>query len=71
MQVVFLTASSLYLPHSPPIVFWFDQCSTFMWLYLLLYKPQRKKHTKITINKSKTPAVDTDDVLYKQLLIIS
>ena len=30
-----------------------------------------KKHTKITVNKSKTPAVYADDVLYKQLLIIA
>ena len=30
-----------------------------------------KKHTKITVNKSKTPAVYADDVLHKQLLIIA
>ena len=71
MQVVFPTPSSLRLPHPPPIVFWCDHCSAFAWLYLILDKPQRKKHTKTTINKLKTPAVYTDDVLYKQLLIIS
>ena len=71
MQVVFPTPSSLRLPHPPPIVFWCDHCSAFAWLYLILDKPQRKKHTKSTINKLKTPAVYTDDVLYKQLLIIS